>query len=196
MVYCAGTWRGFYATALYGVMYFSPLVIRAILGKPDASGSEVALLTAIPFVAGAAVHSINALHSSRTGERRVHIAAPWIFGGVCMALVPAVYMNAKAAFALYILASAGIYSADGPDVSWVTSLMTGKQRALGLATVNMLANIGGFVGEYDHLIGVAGEWWCISSEDKQSTIKMMANWGFVGESAADVWDRCSLGRAV
>jgi hypothetical protein len=33
-------------------------------------------------------------------------------------------------------------------VSWVTSLLSGKQRALGLAAVNALTNIGGFVGPY------------------------------------------------
>jgi len=159
VVYCAGTWRAFYATALYGVMYFSPLIIRSILGidpksADDGEASKVALLTAIPFVLGAVAHALNAIHSSHTGERRRHIATPWMLGGVCMGIVPLILKYAKrgphadaAAFAMFILASVGINAADGPDVSWVTSLMTGEQRALGLATVNMLAGMGGFVGE-------------------------------------------------
>jgi ACS family tartrate transporter-like MFS transporter len=149
VVYCAGVWRGFYATALYGVMYFSPLIIREIIGESSADASTVALLTAIPFVLGAASHLLNALHSSRTGERRAHICAPWLLAGVVMALVPVClsYLKSPAAgFALFVIASVGINSSDGPDVSWVTSLMGAEQRALGLAAVNMFANIGGFVG--------------------------------------------------
>jgi hypothetical protein len=146
VVYCAGLWRGLYATALYGLLYFAPLMIQQILPGAAAAGSadgasRAALLAAAPFALGAVAHVLNALHSSRSGERRYHIAAPWLLGGVCMALVPACLARGapKAAFAMFVLASCGINSADGPDVSFVTSLMNGRQRALGLAAVNMFA---------------------------------------------------------
>lgn len=150
VVYCAGLWRALYATALYAVMYFSPLIIKAMFASQKPDASRVALLTAVPFAGGAVAHALNALHSSRTGERRAHIAAPWICAGLVMATVPAALQNgaSAAAFALFAVASTAVNSADGPDISWVTSLLGPQERALGLAAVNMFANVGGFVGPY------------------------------------------------
>lgn len=148
VVYCSGFWRAAYATALYGVMYFSPLIMKAMFAESAPDASRVALLTSIPFVCGAAAHAANALHSSRTGERRAHIAAPWFLACVVMCTVPValIYGRPLLGFTLFTLASTGINAADGPDVSWVTSLMSGRQRALGLAAVNMFAAVGGFIG--------------------------------------------------
>lgn len=112
------------------------------------SAAHVALLTAAPFVGGALAHIANALHSSRTGERRAHIAIPWILAGAIMATVPAALLRGApaAAFGLFCAASTLINAADGPDVSWVTSLMGARERPVGLAAVNMFANVGGFLG--------------------------------------------------
>ncbi|KAI8473097.1 MAG: hypothetical protein J3K34DRAFT_466869 [Monoraphidium minutum] len=131
-------------------MFFTPLIIRAVLPGAAATGPRAALLAAAPFAAGVACHAANALHSQRRGERRWHIAAPWLLGGAAMALVPVCVSRgaAGAAFGVLVVASAGINAADGPDVSWVTSLMSGPERALGLAAVNMIANLEGFVGPY------------------------------------------------
>jgi hypothetical protein len=56
-------------------------------------------------VLGALSHAANALHSSASGERRAHIAAPWVAGGACMAVAPACLAAGAArwGFAMFVL---------------------------------------------------------------------------------------------
>ena len=40
--------------------------------------------------------------------------------------------------AILVLASVGVNGADGPDLSWITSLMSPEERLLGLPVLNMI----------------------------------------------------------
>lgn len=153
VVWCAGVWRGCYAAALYGVMYFTPLVLRSLrFGGAGGSGghqpnaSTAALLASIPFVLGAIAHLLNALHSSHTGERRAHIAAPWMLGGVLMAVapVPLIHHHHLGTFVLFTAGAVGINAADGPDVSWVRGRAEGGQGKWG--AVQPAAVVGTWAG--------------------------------------------------
>jgi nitrate/nitrite transporter NarK len=95
-----------------------------------------------------------AAHSDRTGERRWHVAIPAAAGAV--GLVAAAHVpGPAAALAALCLAAVGIWSALGPFWALPTALLSGRAAAAGIALVNSLGNLGGFVGPYG--IGVVRE---------------------------------------
>lgn len=140
-------WRVFQMMGFYGVIYWAPLIVHHIM--PEGNTATIVLLVAVPFASAAIFQAFNSWHSQRTHERRWHIAAPWAAGGVLLCLLP-VAMNGSAAAGLAVLtlAAVGVNSADGINVGWVSALLTGPQRAIGLAVFNSLSGLGGFVGPY------------------------------------------------
>jgi MFS family permease len=128
--------------ALYGMGFWLPQIIKAESGGTD---FEVGLLSAIPYVLGAVGMVVAAGHSDRTGERRWHIALAAVGGGAAFALSGAVHGLALSLFALS-LAMLGLASMFGPFWTLATSLVGGVGAAAGIALINSVGNIGGFVG--------------------------------------------------
>jgi hypothetical protein len=91
-------------------------------------------------------------HSQRKNERRWHLASFWAFGVVCLALLPVSQMHHSAAgsFVLLTLGVVGVFGVEGISVSYYLALM-GGEKGLGIAVINALGALGGFVGPY--LIG-------------------------------------------
>ena len=88
---------------------------------------------------------VTARHSDRTGERRWHVALAALVGGVAFAasafvgaLVPSVV--------LLSVAMLGLASMFGPFWTLATSSVGGLGAAAGIALVNSVGNVGGFVG--------------------------------------------------
>ena len=90
---------------------------------------------------------IVAAHSDRTGERCLHIAAASaaaVSGFVGCALVKSPVL----AVMFLSLAAAGTLSAHGPFWPLPSKFLTGAAAAGGIALINSLANLSGFVGPY------------------------------------------------
>jgi ACS family tartrate transporter-like MFS transporter len=84
--------------------------------------------------------------SDRTGERRWHVAGPALAGAtgfVLAALAPGSFALSLAALSL---AAMGVWGTLGPFWALPTAFLTGRAAAGGVALVNSVANIGGFVG--------------------------------------------------
>jgi MFS family permease len=172
IVWCASFWRFMYVLTLNSLIYFTPLIVNA-LASPGGhaaaaahSSPKIMLLTAVPYCAGVAAHLLNAYHSKKTNERRYHIAAFWLWGGVVMCMLPVPWMHSAphAAFALLVLSCIGVMGCDGIDISFILGLlkeMHPSQRVLGMAWMNTLANVGGFTGAYllGYLKGATGEYY-------------------------------------
>ncbi|PRW57891.1 hypothetical protein C2E21_3748 [Chlorella sorokiniana] len=149
VVWSGAVWRMFYCTCLNGFTFFTPLIIKSLLGVSATSDTQVVLLTAVPWACAALTHLFNSMHSQRVGERRWHICVPWMAGSICLyCLATAADAGKVSALLVLILAVMGVNGADGPDVSWLTSMLTAPERLLGHPFINMIANIGGFVGPY------------------------------------------------
>lgn len=57
----------------------------ASIACPQAtSNTKVVLLSAVPWACAALTHLFNSMHSQHVGERRWHIAVPWMAGSVCL----------------------------------------------------------------------------------------------------------------
>ena len=130
--------------ALYGMSFWLPQIIKTASGGTD---FEVGVLSAIPYVIGATGMLLVGRHSDRTRERRWHVTVPALIGGVAFAasafvhtLVPSLVLLSVAMF--------GLASMFGPFWSLATAAVSGVGAAAGLALINSVGNVGGFVGPY------------------------------------------------
>ena len=136
-------------TAMYGVAFWLPQIVRNLSGFGDFA---VGLASALPYLAAAISMVPVARHSDRTGERRWHVAVPCALGGLAM-IATAYAGNPVAGLALLSCGAIGIWSALGPCWALPMRVLSGPAAAAGLALINSIGNIGGFVGP--SLVGVA-----------------------------------------
>ncbi len=133
--------------SFYGIAFWLPQVMRSF---SQLSNSTIALLSALPYLAASIGMVLIANHSDRTGERKWHVAGP-AFGG-CLGLgLAVVFLDNHyplLAFISICLAATGIWSTLGPFWSLPTAFLTGTAAAAGVALINSIGNIGGFVGPY------------------------------------------------
>jgi MFS family permease len=127
---------------MYGVAFWLPQIIRNLSGFGDLA---VGLASALPYLAAAVSMVPVAHHSDRTGERRWHVAVPCALGGLAM-VATAYAGNPIAGLALLSCGAIGIWSALGPCWALPMRVLSGPAAAAGLALINSIGNVGGFVG--------------------------------------------------
>ncbi len=130
--------------ALYAFGFFLPQIIQASYSGSD---FEIGLLSAIPYLAGAIAMVIAGRHSDRTGERRWHVALAALTSGAAFIATALVHGIAPSMMMLSI-AMIGLASMFGPFWTLATSSVGGAGAAAGIALINSVGNIGGFVGPY------------------------------------------------
>jgi ACS family tartrate transporter-like MFS transporter len=87
-------------------------------------------------------------HSSdRKGERRYHTALPMIFAGLALLSLGST-RSLLLGLLLLSCAALGTYGSLGPFWSIPSEFLTGYSAAAGIALVNAIANLGGFVGPF------------------------------------------------
>jgi D-galactonate transporter len=129
---------------LYGMGFWLPQILK---GESGASDFRIGMLSAIPYCLGAIGMVVSGRHSDRTGERRWHIAAPAIFGGIAFALA-GMASGTVLPLTCLSLAMLGLAAMFGPFWSLATSFVGGAGAAAGIALINSVGNTGGFVGPY------------------------------------------------
>ena len=127
---------------LYAFGFWLPQIVRSASGASDLA---IGWLSAIPYAVAAVGMVIIGRHSDRTGERRWHIALTAIIGGAAFALAGFVHGTALSITTLSI-AMLGLASMLGPFWAFATSFLGGIGAAAGIALVNSVGNVGGFVG--------------------------------------------------
>ena len=131
-------------TVSYGVSLWLPTLIRSVSGV---SNLVIGLLSAIPYIAAAIAMVAVGIHSDRSGERRWHTAIPALAGA--LALTGAAFSTSAAPAILCIsVAVLGVNCMLGPFWAMPTSLLSGTAAAAGIAFINSVGNLGGFVGPY------------------------------------------------
>jgi MFS family permease len=151
-------------TSGYGFSFFLPQIVRRLSGGSDLA---VGLWTAVPFLVAAIGMITVAAHSDRTGERRWHVAgcaAVAAIGLACSTLGASPLLT----LATLAFAAIGLYSATPPFWSLPTAFLRGDGAAAGIALINSVGNLGGFVGPY--LMG----WMQNLSGDFRIGIRMLA----------------------
>jgi ACS family tartrate transporter-like MFS transporter len=130
--------------ASYGIGFWLPQIIKTESGGNDA---WVGVLTAVPYVVGAIGMVLVGRHSDRMGERRWHIAIAGFVGAAAAVSSGFVHglLPSLAALSIAMLAQAAML---GPFWALATSFLSGGGAAAGIALINSVANLGGFIGPY------------------------------------------------
>ena len=129
----------------YALTSWAPQLVKSL--SPRYSDSMVGLLVAIPYLVGLAAMILASWSSDRKLERRYHAAIPALMGGVGLLLLGTTRSPAYSVTLLTLLA-VGIYSFYGPFWALPSEFLTGFSAAAGIALVNCVGNLGGFVGPY------------------------------------------------
>ena len=131
-------------TAGYGYTFWVPIVVRDTLHTTD---SHTALITASIAAVSMCIMLLAAAHSDRKRERFYHAAASGVFiavGFIGAALLP----NPLLRIAFLGLVIVGSNMMLAPFWCMPTLILSGEAAAVGIALINSLGNLGGFIGPY------------------------------------------------
>jgi MFS transporter, ACS family, tartrate transporter len=131
--------------AALGSLYWIPIFVKRLSGLPDA---RVALVIALPGLAGILGTILNGWHSDKTGERRWHAALPLLVAGLLYVLLLLPGIHFPVAMALLTVASGLFYSFQPVFWSIPTMIFCESAAAACFGLINSVAQIGGFVGPY------------------------------------------------
>ncbi len=129
-------------TGSYGLTFWVPTIVKGLSGYTE---FEVGLFSAIPYVAAAIGMVLVGRSSDRTGERFMHIAVPSVFGAIGFIATGFLLSPGLAMLALAV-AAVGDYSTRGPFWALPGRFLTGSAAAAGIALINSMGALGGFVG--------------------------------------------------
>ena len=131
--------------ASYTFSFWLPQVMKTAFGGQ--SNTALGFAVMIPNLLGLIAMLVLPLHSDRTRERRLHMAAASALAGAGMLLL-GVPHSALFSVALFSLVAIGAYSFLPIYFSVPGEFLTGFSAAAGIALVTSLANLGGFVGPF------------------------------------------------
>lgn len=130
---------------LYGIGFWMPQLIQAF--SRSLSNTQVGLITMIPYIVGGMAMIAWARRSDRTGERRIHTAIPPAIGALGL-IGAGMTSDPLVSIVMMTIATAGIYSFFGPFWSLPALFLSESAAAVGIAVINSIGNLGGFVGPY------------------------------------------------
>jgi len=138
------------AVVYFGIvigLYSLGLWLPQIVKNFGVSIMQTGLLTAIPGLFGALAMIFWTRHSDATGERKWHMILPSVLGGTALAASASV-ASPIASFIFLTIAGGCIYAALPSFWPLPTAMLSGAAAAGGIALINALGNLGGFVGPF------------------------------------------------
>ncbi|GAC1696004.1 MAG: MFS transporter [Gemmatimonadaceae bacterium] len=135
--------------SVYGFDLWLPQIIKAFSGLGDVA---VGVLSTLPNIAAAAGMIAVGIYSDRTGERCLYVAASGLVAA--LGFVASAWLLRTPALALLALsvAAVGLRAYLGPFWTLPSTFLSREAAAGGIALINSLGNLGGFVGPL--LVGV------------------------------------------
>jgi nitrate/nitrite transporter NarK len=130
-------------TGFYGLAFWMPSIIKS---AGISNSLHIGLLTAIPYTVAVIAMTLNARHSNRTGERRMHAAIPAFIGGVGLILSAYFAANLTLSVLFLSVAASGILSL--MPIFWTLpgTVLSGVAAAAGIGMINAIGNLSGFTG--------------------------------------------------
>ncbi len=131
------------SAGLYTLGLWAPLMIRQFGFTP----LETGLLNAIPSVLAVIAMIVWARRSDKTQERTWHVVIPCALG--CLGFVFAGQASTAAFVVLaLVIVNVGISAAKAPLWAMPSMFLSGAGAAAGIAMINSIGNLGGFVGPF------------------------------------------------
>lgn len=131
-------------TGSYGLSLWIPQIVKNLSGLSD---FLVGMITALPYAAAAIGMVAIGASSDRTGERFYHIAIPSFIAVIGFSLSAWLVSPVPALIALTV-AAIGDLGSRGPFWALPPQFLTGSAAAGGIALINTIGSVGGFVGPY------------------------------------------------
>jgi ACS family tartrate transporter-like MFS transporter len=120
-----------------------PTILKGI--SRTSSNTHIGLLTMIPYICATVAMLFWSRHSDKTGERKFHAAT-----GPLVAIVGLILFGTLGDLSLRMvgmtIALVGIYCFYGPFWTLPSQFLSEESAAVGLATINSIAMVGGFIG--------------------------------------------------
>src|SRR3954451_7474785 len=132
---------------VYGLSFWVGEMVDKIGGLDDVAKGFV---TAIPYAVAIVGMVVIPRYSDRTGERKGILAV--CLGVAALAFVASVVVSPVAAIAALAVGLFFLLGAHGVFWTMPAALLSGAAAAAGIAMINSIGNIGGFVGPY--LVGL------------------------------------------
>ena len=128
---------------LYAVNFWLPQMVKAL---GSLTNLQVGLVIMILCASSGAAMVLWGLHSDRTGERRWHVVLPALVAAATLACAAALTDSATASLVAIGLGFVAICAALPTFWTLPAAILTGTAAAGGIALINSIGNIGGFVG--------------------------------------------------
>jgi MFS transporter, ACS family, tartrate transporter len=130
-------------TASYGIVFFLPQIVKGLGHSNFVTG----LLTAIPYTIGIIGLLGWGYSSDRRNERRWHLIAAMIVASI--GLMGAAWLrDSYWAIAAMCVATVGLYGSRPSFWPMPSRFLTGAAAAAGIALINSIGNLGGYVGPF------------------------------------------------
>lgn len=134
-----------FVMGLYGVGFWLPNILKAA-GVQDLL--TIGVLSAIPYIAAAICMVLVGLHSDRKGERYWHLIVLSLVGAGGFLMSSMFGDNLALALTGITIASVAILSTISLSWSLPTAYLGGTAAAAGIAMINSIGNLAGFVSPY------------------------------------------------
>jgi len=125
--------------------FWGPTIIRDLGVKSDLA---IGWISAFPNVVALIGIVVVGRHSDRTLERRYHCALCCLSAAVGLILIGVSASVPLLAFIAMVLGVAGVLSAFAPFWQMPTTVLTGTAAAGGIALINSLGNLSGWLGPF------------------------------------------------
>ena len=129
---------------LYGFALWLPQLVKTI---PGLSNVQIGMVTAIPYTVAAIGMVLVGASSDRRRERHLHMAVSTLVGAAGFVLAAYLRSPIPLVVALSVVAF-GVLAPIGVFWSLPTAFLRGQAAAGGIAFINSIGALGGFVGPY------------------------------------------------
>lgn len=131
-------------TGIYGINLWLPQIVK---GFGNLSSGQIGMISAIPFLAAAIGMLLIGISSDKMQERKWHVTISMVIAGASL-LGSAVSTNPALTVFLLSVCSIGLYGC--MPIFWTIppTFLAGTAAAAGIAFINAIGNLGGFVGPF------------------------------------------------
>lgn len=158
----------------YGLTFWLPTLVKASGVVGDL---KIGLISAIPFVCAVFAMILIGRRSDRMRERRWHLIVPALLGAVGFVVSAIAADNTVIAIAFLSLAAMGVLTCSPLFWSLPTAFLSGTGAAAGIAVINSVGNLAGFVSPF--LVG----WLKDTTHSNQTGMFMLAGMLVLGSIA-------------
>ncbi len=126
----------------YGLSYWLPTIVKSF----GVSNTVNGFINVIPWLLVAVALWFVPRHAARHGATAWHIAGPVLLAAVALSL-SVILPGAALKFAMLCIAAPAIFAAQPVFWSLPPSFLSGPRAAAGIATINAVGNLGGFIAQ-------------------------------------------------